>query len=298
MRYYNILLFCLISIIAKAQDFNSLNFNLLSNNQQFICDATKGGLAIVSQSYQLEDTVSHQKFGRYGKDEFGQGYSIGIRIPGRLIVSKSVVEPWHNDPNFERYKNSHLPVRYKRAVREFCDTIVNNQIVLNERIDDLYKSELFAIQDSTINKNQGFQLDTIPGKKNGWLIWIVSDEPIEKSDSIHNESLMIYKSELSFNDDACEVTIKSPSTEKNVWGGIYVTPIQTSVGQITFYLSGIIQYKGNDVWSVVSPFMKESITPIAETFDDLTPVETIKKEAEEDTGRPLGDKKKKKTKKK
>ena len=269
-----------------------------SANQQLIEDAITGGVVIVSQSYQLEDTVTHQKFGRYGRPEFGKGYSVGVRIQGKLIVSRSVVEPWNNDPNFERYRNSHVPVRYKRTIREYSDTIVNEKIVQNECIDDLYKSELFTVQDSTIRVNQGFHLDTMSGNKNGWLIWVVSDEPIEKSDSVHNESLMIYKSDLLFGDDERVVNIKSPSTEKNVWGGIYVTPQQTSVGQVTFYLSGIIQYKGNDVWCVVSPFIKEQENG---TLEDLTPVEAIK---EGDTGKEKTEKtttenkKKKKTKRK
>lgn len=266
-----------------------------SDNQQLIEESVEAGLVIVSQSYQLEDTVTHQRFGRYGKSEFGKGYSIGVRISNKLIVQNSVVTPWSADPNFERYKKSHLPVPYKGAIREYGDTIVHEMSMRNDYIDKLHNTELFTIRDSTINVKQGFQLDTISGKKNGWLIWIVSDVSIEKSDSIHNESLMIYKSELSFSVDTCEVSIKAPSTKRNVWGGIYVTPMQTSVGQITFYLSGIIQYKGNDMWSVVSPFIKESITPIKESLNDLTPVETIEKPVD----KPTDDtKKKKKAKKK
>lgn len=276
--------------------------NILFKNQtvSIIENAVIEGITIVSQSYQLEDTVTHQKFGRYGKPEFGQGYSVGVKIPGKLILHRSAVEPWNEDPNFERYKKSHMPVRYKRTIRECGDTLITEKIVQNEHIDDLYRSELFALQDSSINVKQGFQLDTLPGNKNGWLIWVISDNPIEKSDSIHNESLMIYKSELSFNNEQCEVNIKAPSTEKEVWGGIFVTPVQTSVGQITFFLSGIIQYKGNDIWSVISPFMKEAITPITETLDDLTPIETIKEDViKENTDKPVTDSKKnKKTKKK
>lgn len=300
MKYIGIMLFCLASLGVKAQDLNSVNFNLFSGNQQIIHDATKDGLVIVSQSYQLEDTVTHQKFGRYGKPEFGQGYSVGVKISGKLILQRSAVEPWNEDPNFERYKKSHMPVRYKRTIRECGDTLITEKIVQNEHIDDLYRSELFALQDSSINVKQGFQLDTLPGHKSGWLIWVIADNPIEKSDSIHNEYLMIYKSELSFNNEQCEVNIKAPSTEKEVWGGIFVTPVQTSVGQITFFLSGIIQYKGNDIWSVISPFMKEAITPITETLDDLTPIETIKEDViKENTDKPVTDsKKKKKTKKK
>ena len=65
--------------------------------------------------------------------------------------------------------------------------------------------------------------------------------------------------------------------------------------QITFLLSGIIQYKGNDIWSVISPFMKEEITPITETLDDLTPIETIKEDViKENTDKPVTDSKKKK----
>ena len=144
MKYIGIMLFCLASLGVQAQDLNSVNFNLFSGNQQIIHDATKDGLVIVSQSYQLEDTVTHQKFGRYGKPEFGQGYSVGVKIPGKLILQRSAVEPWNEDPNFERYKKSHMPVRYKRTIRECGDTLITEKIVQNEHIDDLYRSELFG----------------------------------------------------------------------------------------------------------------------------------------------------------
>ena len=96
MKYIGIMLFCLASLGVKAQDLNSVNFNLFSGNQQIIHDATKDGLVIVSQSYQLEDTVTHQKFGRYGKPEFGQGYSVGVKISGKLILRTLILSVIRN----------------------------------------------------------------------------------------------------------------------------------------------------------------------------------------------------------
>lgn len=284
----------LLIIISMILPFQVWGQVLKTDNQQIIEESVKAGLVIMSHSYQLEDTVNHQRFGRYGKPEFGKGYSIGVKIANRIIVQNTVVTPWESDSNFERYKNSHMPVLYKGTVREYSDTIVHEMHIQNDCIENLFKKELFAISDSSINAKHGFPIDTISGLKNGWLIWLVSDESIEKSDSIHNESLMIYKSELSFGVDTCEVGIKAPSTKKNVWGGIYVTPKQTSVGQITFYLSGIIRYKGNDIWSVVAPFIRASITPVKESLNDLTPVETT----DQSVAKPTDDTKKKKEKKK
>ena len=39
MKYIGIMLFCLASLGVKAQDLNSVNFNLFSGNQQIIHDA-------------------------------------------------------------------------------------------------------------------------------------------------------------------------------------------------------------------------------------------------------------------
>ena len=63
------------------------------------------------------------------------------------------------------------------------------------------------------------------------------------------------------------LSIDKPEIQEPVYGGIYVTPRQTSIGQITFRLTGIVVPDG-DGWIMEFPFIEKkkevsSLTPIA-----------------------------------
>ena len=61
------------------------------------------------------------------------------------------------------------------------------------------------------------------------------------------------------------LSIDKPEIQEPVYGGIYVTPRQTSIGQITFRLTGIVVPDG-DGWIMEFPFIEKkkevsSLTP-------------------------------------
>lgn len=272
MRILSVILVCFISVFAKAQETLSLNFNLFSTNQQIVSDATKGGIVIVSQSYQLEDTITHQRFGRYGNLEFGKGFSVGVKVPNGIIVTNEYIEPWNTDVNFYRYRNSHKPVRFKQQARELNDSVIREKYLDVSSAHSLYISKLYLLQDTTVDIANGIAIDTLPGDKEGWMLWLVSDNVIEAADSVYNESFIIHKKTLTVSTDSLEIKIDAPNTEKKVWGGIYIVPKQTAVGQITFLLSGIAIKDMTGKWSVVMPFLNSAPTSIAEPVNDLTPI--------------------------
>ncbi len=294
MKRIGILLLLIFSIAisgrAQISLLNDLSF--YSNNQQIINDAMEGGLVIASQSYQLEDTTSHQRFGRYGRPEFGKGYSIGVKTAKGIIVTEDYVEPWKNDPNFARYRNSHKPMRFKQQERALNDSVLADRSFDVESSDTI-ASNLYLLRDSTLSCKEGFALDTIEGDKNGWLVWVVSDEAISASDSVFSESLMIYKKDLTVSCGNVPTRIESPNTDKTVWGGIYVVPKQTAVGQMTFFLCGIAVKDEKGDWSVSTPFasLKTDPDPVPPQVDDLTPV--VSGDAGDDVDKETGNKKSK-----
>ena len=94
-----------------------------SPNQQLIKDAVDGGIIVVEQSYQLEDTVSGQRFGRFGNKEFGKSYTLAVLTDSGYCLAPAALRPWDSDPNFEKYSKTHKPVLYKTAWRHFNDSV-------------------------------------------------------------------------------------------------------------------------------------------------------------------------------
>ena len=243
-----------------------------SSNQQLIEDAICSGLVLYTHSYQLQDTTTLQRYGRNGQDDFGKSNSLAIKVKDGFIVNNTALTPWLFDSNFDRFRNEYRPISHKVRMREIRDTTICDCQVLNENIYSYNNTPFHRVTCSDTTNRLGFSLDTIPGKKTGWMVWVMSDEAIDSSDSLHSETYMIYKKEFTFNPDTVRHTIDLPQTDKHIWGGIYIIPKQTDIGQMTFFLSGIANQEDSGEWALYSPFFKEEVQNLGND-DVLTPVD-------------------------
>lgn len=119
-----------------------------------------------------------------------------------------------------------------------------------------------ALSDSTQTTN-GLKIDSIAGVKNGWLIWITSESNLADNDSVRLNSI---KKEIEVPVDGEFLRIEKPDISGTVYGGIYVTPQQTGIGQIAFTLTGVMVLD-DEGWVLDFPFIKEqretkALTPI------------------------------------
>lgn len=188
MKIKNIILILttLVSLPTTAQIFN---FSLRTNNQQLIDEALAGAFVRINQSYELCDTVKDEHFGRDGKDYFSIIPFIGIETERGLIFPSATLKPWSYDSDFNEYKN-----QYKPLVTGSKLVLLNNSKDLVVRnVKELFAGNdiskyLCALNDTTQN-NQGLKVDTVPGLKNGWLIWLSSNSNLAESDSVRFTSI-------------------------------------------------------------------------------------------------------------
>lgn len=241
-----------------------------TSNQKIVEDAIKSGLVIYRQSYQLQDNSTNQIYGKNGRDEFGKSYSIGIKVEDHLLVPKSALAPWESDQSYQRYTSTHRPLLYKTRARIVCDTLEYECHPLIDSTIILSDNRFIQLKDTTFLMSPGFAIDAHPGKKDGWVVWITSENNIEMSDTIRTENFMIYNKELNISADSVRVKIDNPQTEKKIWGGIYITPKQTQVGTIQFYINGIMQYVGEQ-WYVYTLSRTTQISTNIEE-NELTPI--------------------------
>lgn len=248
-----------------------------SSNQEFVEKAIMNGFFLIQQSYQLKDSVTNKFYGRLGKDEFGTVYSLGIKMKRGILVADQAIRPWEYDENFDRFRSTHIPVIYETKYKELCDSCTFSPFEINRQEVSL-PGQFSLVQDSHFHGN-GFELDTISDEKDGWLVWIVSGDSIDKADSA-SISYIIYKKDLKQAANNKTFVVNAPTTDQVIWGGIYIVPQQTAVGQLTFRLSGVLLEKDHK-WNIVIPVAENRTEKTEEirgdgSGDELTPVQADK----------------------
>ncbi len=249
-----------VSLPSIAQIFN---FSLRTNNQQLIDEALSGAFIRINQSYELCDTIKNEHFGREGKDYFSIVPFIGIETERGLIFPSSTLQPWNSDNDFGEYKN-----QYKPLVTETKINSLNNRKALIHRelkspISGLELTKYVTLLSDSTQTHEGLKVDTVPGTKNGWLIWLSSNANLAQSDSVRFTSI---KKDIEVPVDGGSLHIDKPEISETVYGGIYVTPIQSSIGQLTFTLTGVMVLD-EEGWVLDFPFItkpveNKSLTPI------------------------------------
>ena len=241
-----------------------------SSNQQFVEQAIKDGIFVIRQTYQLEDTTTQQRFGRYGNEEFGAYSSLAIRTSDGIIADSQLVSPWETDSNFSRYRTSHKPVIAQAYSKELDDSIMSP---ITFSIDSLNLGQLrlakLCPQDSSF---VGFDIKKYKSPMEGWVVWLSNDSTISESIGLKKPDFTIFKRTVEFHPDTVSYKIDTPNISKQLWGGIFVVPEQTEIGQITFFLGGVIVREiDSNEWILVTP-VGQTTTVLARQEDELTPL--------------------------
>lgn len=255
----------LVAIPATAQIFN---FSLRTNNQQLIDKALAGSFVRINQSYELYDTINDEHFGRDDKDYFNIVPFIGVKTEKGLVFPATTMTPWTLDTDFDKYKDRYKPLVTKSTVS-----------LLNSVEEQYYNDSESPISGSPITKHlcymidtvpslTGLTIDSLPGEKDGWLFWLSSNQNLTDTDSLKITSI---KKILEVPTDGECLRIDTPEISETVYGGVYVTPIQTSIGQLTFTLTGVMVLD-EEGWVLDFPFIQKpqetkKLTPINDLSD-------------------------------
>lgn len=261
-----LLIFMLLAITVNS----IAQSGIFSPNQQLIEAAIKNGIIIICQSYQLEDTTTHQRYGRYGNKEFGKSYSIGVKVNGGIVVTNKTMKPWEYDNNYSRYRDSHKPILYQTTVKELSDSSFTQ---INIGIDSIGSPHGISIISDTVSYNgQGFQHRKYDGKTDGWIVLVTSPVDIQDCDSSRTVDHIIYRKNIEYHPDSLSYTIDVPQSTKKIWGGIFVVPQQTQIGELTFNLGGIIVETSPSSWQMFpiedTLYQVDNVT---KPTDELTP---------------------------
>lgn len=259
-RYLALSLLIAITLPMAAQIFN---FSLRTNNQQLIDEALSGAFIKINQSYELCDSVKDEHFGRNGKDYFNIIPFIGINTDNGFVFPSAVLEPWVYDREYDEYKGQYKPIT---SASKYSALNTDKELGMdssNRPVSGTGITKYLCLLTDTIQHQSGLPVDTVPGIKNGWLIWLSSNSNLADTDSVRYTSI---KKEIEVPIDGGYLHIDKPEISETVYGGVFVTPVQTSIGQLTFTLTGVMVLD-EEGWVIDFPFIhkpKESktLTPI------------------------------------
>lgn len=271
-KFLVLLSFLWCSCYSHGQLFAPRNVAL-----DWIEKAVTPALFIFNQSYQIRDKKTGELYGRYGHQEFGGLSSLGIQISQGIILTDKALTPWIYDQNFKKYKDKYEPVLFKSTYKRLDST--------TETPLELSNVSEITLQDSILHEfsltefhNEGLVIDTVAGRKEGWVVIITND-------SIRNNSAryscQIIKKEFEIKPEVSKFEVDVLHSSNSVVGGLYLVPSVSKMGVLEFRLGGVLVNK-NTKWEIICPFADVKTRITAQPADkdkllgedkELTPIE-------------------------
>ena len=233
MKYFKhslIMVFGLfLSIGVQGQ---SLQEFLTTDNQRIVEGAIAPAFSIIKQEFQLLNEATGQKYNLDSLSYFGYSDALCVKIAGGFITSKRIVCPWEYDENIGSYPE-YKPVlsylyEYNQQDRSW-EKLNHREYSDFEEID---RSEKVIVKD-TLYASKGIGIDTVEGRKDGWLIWIYRDgdrlsfKPIRQS--------------INASDTLRIAPVIQPVEEKDLLTGVMLSADMSEIGVIRFRLVALVE---------------------------------------------------------
>lgn len=264
----------LLGIAFGAAAQFSLGGLMRSSNQQFVEEALSQSLMVMRQEYQLEDTLTMQRYSWNKRREFGAAESFAVRTTTGYITHRDLLEPWQKDSHYAPYRGGNLrPVLTRTEVRTLKDSLWREVgIIAPMRQEPIENSSWCRVAD-TLFSQQGVRIELLMGEQEGWLVWLTASNEADLASA--NLSMVSYRHTLTLSQEKSSYEIPEPAAKEQPLGGIFVVPSFDGCGTITFLLQGVV-VKEERGWSLhllgeTAP-SEELATPIEE--GELTPVPT------------------------
>lgn len=238
----------LCSVAALGQ---LLSLSLRSNNQQLVEQALEGAFIEIRQAYELCDTASGERFGRKGMDYFSVICFPGVATEQGLLYPADALQPWDSDHDFEAYRGKYSPLLSASMIGE-----INRPDSVFERRDlhamagRQLKGDLRLCPECNSSYG-GLKTDSVAGRKEGWMLWLSHHQAPNEGDSI---GITVQYKRLEASADGSPVPMERPDLSGNILGGIYVTSLKKSIGQLEFLLTGVLVPENGD-WILEFPFI-------------------------------------------
>lgn len=287
-------LIILFLLIVCQNSFGQLPFSTLTESQDMVATTIRNSIFLIKQSYLLQDSINNENFGLNGENEFGHSVSWGIKVKGGYCFFDIAEKPWEYDDGYTQYRGKYVPKKCGTQYVELEDS-VTHQIKESHNSKTIFPSKAYYKTDSITFQNKGFVTDFSLGYKKGWIVWLTSEHSLTELSFQDSISYIIYKKEITVDEKRyCE--IETPLSERKMLGGFYLIPKQTTIGELTFFLTGLLVPDKDNKWNIIIPsektIQKDNNGNTSQNVDNiLTPIK--KKDSEPKNKRKKQLKKKK-----
>lgn len=264
-----------VSSTVKAQLLGSIDFDPGKLTKSTACDdvvkkAIDGSVVIIRQSYQVKNKKNGKVFGRNGHKEFGQNYSLGVKTEAGLVFTDEALKPWLNDNAFKKVEDSYEPFVSLTEVRDIVNAKQTKFAQCPLQMGHQQPNGMWIANAGDVVQN-AMEINTEDGGKDGWLIWFVCDNNLEKAPEITIDIQAINKKMEVKGED---LDIDSPEEVSEVLGGIYVCPTYNGGGHVAYCLVGLAIKEGPQ-WKLRTPFVgfsfEKSVTIQEEQSHESSP---------------------------
>lgn len=236
--------------------------------QLIVEQAVRPGIVISQNAFQIKKNGTDELFGLNGKNEFGTAYTVGLKVPGGILLTDRAIHPWDGNEKFEKYKADYSPVACTPRYAELADTADYQETAYEaSKAEALCDSSVYRCATNVFG-HDAFTPDTAAGDKQGWMVWVSIGKNADKAKTTRCE-LMAQMKDVKV---GTETTLAPPATDKEILGGLYVVPAYTSIGTIVFRLSGIAVKKGKK-WQLAFPFEVKETTKAEEQPETVKPAD-------------------------
>ena len=234
---------------VSAQLFPRVRSSLSPGNQQIVLSALKDAMCVIPYEYQLEDTLSHERFNVEGKDYFGFTESLCIKTKKGWIAKEDVIEPWSKNNDVKKFP-AYIPVLSSISILASGDSTYRNvdYYPLDKRAA-IPSSSFVIIQDS-VSFGGGLVIGERSKKSEGYVVWLTR---------VGNKlSLTSYSHSLPDSLNSTVFSLGGKAVPEGVVGGMYVKETYPEIGTVRLELLGIMERDDNE-WKIVMISSPETI---------------------------------------
>lgn len=225
----------------SAIDSVQAGYGLLEN-------AVMPDLYIIRQQYRLER--KGKTYGKNHKPYYGETYSLGIKVSGGMYVSRSAVEPWNGDADYER---TNADGKYKPEYFWTYQRHLNDSVYKPVELDfgTPYLSAVNADKSlwfhQDLQSDFGLTVDISSGEKDGFLLWVYSTTDVQ--DSAMTVEMRRQARRLSVETDSIPEPV-TPQEAERLIGGVFIVPKYEKGGVAKMFLAGVAVKDERGKWAI------------------------------------------------
>ena len=242
----------IITIIALlcvcGADAQILGGTFTLSGKEITTKAVEKAICVTSLSYKITNKESGKSFGRNGKDEFNSVLAMAVKTEDGIMMHGSAFKPWQNDPDFNKYESE-----YDGVLTQISYCTIGDSIFVPAAIPTSPNASYDFIDSQT---SGGLIIDDQKGNKNGWIIWVTTDETGKGISS--KVKIDAQKFDINITDSTTRCKINTIPKNTNIIGGIYVEPNYIGEGTVQYRMIGFVE-KVISNWFVYVPFKTSKV---------------------------------------